>query len=119
MLVLCAHGHTGDIDVAVAHGNEAEIFLGSGLAACGKFRHGRAGGRLGRLPSSIRVDLGVEHEHVDVASAGQYVIEATVADVVRPTVSADNPNTFFNEQVGDRQQLLSVGGIRAVQFFFE
>ena len=96
-----------------------KIFLGAGLAASGKLRHCGARRGFGRLTSGVGVDLGIEHEHVDVASAGQYVIEAAVADVIGPTVSADDPNAFLDQQVGDGQQLLGVHGIQAVQFFFQ
>ena len=108
VLVFRAHGHAGHVDVAVAHGDEAEILLGTGLAAGGKFRYRAARRGFGRLAAGVGIDLGIEHQHVHVAAAGQHVIEAAVADVVGPAVAADDPNALLDQQIGDGEQLLGV-----------
>ena len=58
--------------------------------------------RLRLLAAGVRVDLGVEHEDVDVALAGQHVVEAAVADVVGPSVAADQPHALLHQVVGER-----------------
>jgi hypothetical protein len=60
------------------------------------------------LAAGVGVNLGIEHEDVDVASAGEHVIEAAVADVISPAVAADDPDTLFHQHVGDGQQLLGL-----------
>src|SRR5208282_3019646 len=47
------------------------------------------------------------------------MIEAAVADVIGPAVSANDPNTLLDQQVSDGKQLLRVRGTYAVQFFFQ
>ena len=96
----------------------AMMRLGPLLAAGGKFRHRGARSGFGRLTPGVGIDLGIEDEHIHVAAAGQYVIEAAVADVIGPTVSADDPNAFLHQEVGDGEQLLGIQGIQAVEFFF-
>ena len=49
------------------------------------------------LAAGVRVHLGVEHEHVDVATGTEHVIEAAGADVVRPTVAADDPDVLADQ----------------------
>ena len=67
--VLGAEGHAGDVHVAVAHGHQAQVLLGDGLAGGGELG-GRAERRgLGRLAAGVGVDLGVQHQDVDVAAA--------------------------------------------------
>ena len=87
-----AHRDLADVDVAVRDGHHSEVFLAACLAAGREFGHGAAERRLRRLAASVRVDAGVEHEDVDVATGRQHMIQAAVADVVRPAVAADDPD---------------------------
>ena len=63
---------------------------------------GRAEGRRFRLLAArVRVHLGVHDEDVDVALIRQHVVEPAVADVVRPSVAADEPHALFHEVIGE------------------
>ena len=66
-------------------------------------------GRLGLLATGVGVDLGVEHQHVDVATRREDVVEAAVADVVGPAVAADDPHRTRRQRVGDLGQRPGVG----------
>ena len=46
-----------------------------------------SGIRLGSLSSCVRINLRVEYQYVHIAAGCKYVVEAAIADVVRPTVS--------------------------------
>ena len=59
-----------------------------------ELRHRAARRRLRRLAAGVRVDLGVEHQDVDVAAGGEHVVEAAEADVVGPAVAADDPDAL-------------------------
>src|SRR6266704_6728040 len=78
VLVFGSHGHARYIDIAITHGHQPEIFLRRRLSSRGKFGYGGPRCGLGRLPSSIGVDLGVEHQKVHIESAGQHVSEPAV-----------------------------------------
>ena len=56
------------------------------------------------LAAGVRVDLGVEDEDVHVPALRQDVVEAAVADVVRPAVAADDPEALLDEVVGDVEE---------------
>ncbi len=79
---------------------------GADLAAGRKLRHGRQRRRLGRLAARVRVDLGVQHQHVYVAPARQHMVQTAVADVIGPAVAAENPNTLLHQLVGQAVQVL-------------
>ena len=100
VLIFRAHRDAGDVDVAVGHRHHAEILLRSGLAAGGELRNCGARSGLRSLTAGVGINLGVEHEDVHVASAGQDVIEAAVADVVGPAVATDDPDALLHQHVG-------------------
>ena len=77
----------------------------TGLAACGELGDGAARRGFRRLAAGVGVDLGVEHQQVHVASAGQHVIQAAVADVIGPAVAADDPDALLDQHVGHGQEV--------------
>ncbi len=110
VLVLRAHRHAGHVNVAVAHGDQAEVLLARRFAAGGEFGNRPARGGFAHLAAGVGINFGVHHQHVDVAAAGQHVIQPAVADVVGPAVAAEDPDALLDQLVGHRQQQL---GFRA------
>ena len=80
---------------------QPEVLLRRGLAAGGEFRDRAARRRFRHLAAGVRVDFGVQHQHLHVAAAGQDVVEAAVADVVGPAIAADDPDALAHERVSD------------------
>ena len=107
LLRVGAHRDPGDVDVAVGDRLQREVFLRHGLAGGGELGDGAERRRLGRLAAGVGVDLGVEHQHVHVAPAGQDVVEAAGADVVGPAVAADDPHAAPEQVIHHAAQ---VGG---------
>ena len=108
-----AHRDLGDVDAAVAHGDQGEVLLADRLAAGRELRDRAARSGLGGLAAGVRVDLGVEDQDVDVAAGGDHVIEAAEADVVGPAVAADDPDALLDQRVGEGQQVAGFGGVDA------
>ena len=71
------------------------------------------------MTARVRINLGIKDQHIDVAAAGQDVIEAAVTDVVGPAITADNPDAFADELVGETEQQLSLGSFEALELRFE
>ena len=113
--VVAAHRDLGDVDVAVGPGDGAEILLAAGLAGGRELGDRAARGCLRGLAAGVGVDLRVEDEDVDVPAGAQDVVEAAVADVVRPAIPAHDPDALADEVVGERQQVTRVGAGLAVQ----
>ncbi len=105
MLRIGAHRDLGHINVAIGDRLQREVLARGALAGRGEFRHRAERRRLRRLAAGVGIDLGVEHQHVDVAAAGQHVIEPAVADVVGPAVAADDPDAAADQMIDDRQQI--------------
>ena len=101
VLVFGAHGDACHVDVAVSHGDQAEVLLAPGLASGRELGDGAPGRGLGHLAAGIRVDFGVEHEDFDVTPAGEHMVEAAEADVVGPAVAADDPHALAHQHVGE------------------
>ena len=67
------------------------------LAGGGELRHLADVGSLGSLAAGVGVDLGVEHEDVDVLAGSQHVVQAAEADVVGPAVAAEDPDGLLGQ----------------------
>ena len=101
-------GHLGHIDVAVGHGQHAQVLLGGLLAAGGELGHRPPRGRLGRLAAGVGVDLGVQHQQVHVLAGGQHGVHPARADVIGPAVPADDPDAAPDQLAGQPLQLPGV-----------
>jgi len=101
--------------VAVHVRQQPEILLPDRLARRRELGGGAERGRLRLLAARVRVHLGIEDQDVDVAPVGQHMIEAAVADVVRPPVAADEPDALLHEIVGERFQPPRLGGFLSRQ----
>ena len=86
-----AHGNLGHIYGAVGHGHGCQVLFGRLLAAGGKFGSGAQRGCLGSLAAGVGVDFRVQHQDIDILSAGQHMVQAAEADVVGPAVAAYDP----------------------------
>ncbi len=113
--IVGAHGNLGNIDVAIGHGNQAEVFLGQALAVGGEFGNSRTRGRLGSLTARVGVNFGIEDQDIDIASGGHDVIEAAVTNVIRPAVAADDPNALTDQGIGQFRQEAGTGVLAARQ----
>ena len=105
LLGIGTHRDARDVDAAVRDRLEREVLLGDGLAGRGELGDRAERGRLRHLAARVRVDLGVEHEDVHVAAAGQDVVEPARADVVRPAVAADDPDAAPDQVVDHAEQV--------------
>ena len=97
-----------DIDRAVADGFHCQVFSAVLLSSRGKLCNRTARRCLGRLAAGVRVNLGVENEHVDVLARAEHVIETAEADVKGPAVAAQDPHALANQRFGNRHQVACV-----------
>jgi predicted NAD/FAD-binding protein len=102
--VVAAEGDLGDVDVAVAHPDQAQVLLAGALAGRGELGHRAARGRLRGLAARVRIDLGVQHEHLHVPAGGEHVVEAAEADVVGPAVAADQPDALLDQGIREQRE---------------
>mmetsp|Transcript_91488 Transcript_91488/g.267684 ORF Transcript_91488/g.267684 Transcript_91488/m.267684 type:complete len:654 (-) Transcript_91488:2723-4684(-) len=96
---VCAHGDGGHVHIAVRHAYLSQILLLALLAAHGKLRHAAPWRGLALLAACVAVGLGVQHDDVNIHTAGNHVVQASESDIVRPAVAADNPLRGLDEHV--------------------
>ena len=74
-----------------------------------EFRGRRPGRRFGFLSAGIRVDLGIHDQDIDIAIAGEDMVQPAEADIVCPAVTADDPDQALEQIVAQRIQVLRCG----------
>ena len=87
------------IDVAVALGNHTEVFLTDLLTAGSELSYSTCGGSLGGLSTGVGVNLGVYNNDVYIFAGSEDVVQTAKADVVSPTVTAEDLLALFDEDV--------------------
>ena len=107
LVVVGAHRHLGDIDVAVAHKDCAQIFLAGLLSARRELRDGARGRGLRALATGVGVNLGVDHQDIHVSAARNHMVEPAEADVVCPTVAAEHPKRLLSQLIFELEDPLA------------
>ena len=95
----------GDVDVLVLHGHTTQVLLHQRLAASSELGDSGHLSGLGLLTTGVGVHFGIEDEDVDVFALSEDVIDTTVANIVGPAISTNNPlgqlghdiDSFFEE----------------------
>ena len=85
------HGDLGNIYVTVSRCHQTEILLTDTLALCSKLCNGTEWSRFRALTACIRVNLSIEYEDIYIFARSDNVVETAVTDVVRSTITTDNP----------------------------
>ena len=91
----------------------------TGLPPAANFATAPRGVDFEHLAAGVGIDFGVQHQHVDVAAAGQHVIQPAVADVVGPAVAAEDPDALAHQLIGQRQQQLGLGRVEPLQLLLQ
>ena len=91
-----------------------------------------AGSGLGGLSAGVGVHLGVDDDDVahfnafiqrcsqpsaDILAAGQHVVETAEADIIAPTVAAEDPLALLDEAVTELEELLA--DVKKSQWLFD
>ena len=111
--VVAAHRHPRDVHRAVADSLHREVLLAGLFAAAGELRDRATRSGLRHLPAGVRIDFGVEHQHVHIHAGAEHVIEAAEADVICPSVAADQPHALTHQRIGERHQIARIVGFEA------
>ena len=99
MQAVGAEGDGSDIRMTVGHRHEAHVLLTDLLSSVRELRDGGNRGGLGSLASGVGIDFRIEDEDVHVAAAGQHVVDTAEADIIRPSVAADDEDHLVGEVV--------------------
>ena len=79
------------VDVTVCSLHQTEILFADTLTLSSELCDSTEWSRLRRLTTSVRVNLSIEYQDVNILTRSQYVVETTVTDIIRSTVTTDDP----------------------------
>ena len=99
LLRVGAHGHPGHVDVAVGDGLQGEVLLRARSCRPRRTWPPRRSASPSTPARRCWSTPRCPDQHVDVAAAGQHVIEPAGADVVGPAVAADDPHTAADQVI--------------------
>ena len=91
MLPLVAPYALSYIYITVSGSDHTQILLADALTLSSELSDSTERSSLRSLTTGVRVNLSIEHEDVHVLTRSNYVVETTVTDVVRGTVTTDDP----------------------------
>ncbi len=97
--LVCAHCDLCNVDVTVGHSDLGERLGLDFLTGSRELSDLTDVGSLGGLSAGVGVNLGVEDEDVDVLTGGENMVDAAEADVVCPTVAAEDPDGLLVEVI--------------------
>ena len=91
--------HRRHVHVAVRHRHQTHLLLVRQLTASSELLHCRHRGSLRLLASRVRVHFRIQNHDVHILARRQHVVHTSVTDIVRPTVSSNDPLTDLLEQI--------------------
>ena len=94
-----AHCDLSHIDVTVGHCHLCKALALDFLTGSCKLCNLADVGSLGSLSAGVGVNFGVEYEYVDIFTGREDVVNAAVADIECPTVTAEDPCGLLVEEV--------------------
>ena len=105
MLILGSHDHGSHIYISIAHGHQTQVLFVARFSAGGEFGHRTQRSGFGALTSGVRINLGIQQQHVHIATTGPHMIQTTVADVISPPIAPNNPYPLAHQGIGETGQL--------------
>ena len=98
VLVLGAHGDGGDVNIPVGHCDQPEVFLAERVCRRRRILRRRRAASTSNIARRCWNKLPCREQDLNVATAGQDVVEAAVTNVVGPAVATDDPDALPNER---------------------
>ena len=99
VLLVGTHSDLSNIDIAISHGDGAQILLAGSLTAVGELSHGTQLSGLGSLTAGVGVHLGIDNQNVHVSTGSQDMVQTAEADIVSPAVAAVHPDALLGQSI--------------------
>ena len=107
LCIVCTHSYLSNINVTISSLHQTKIFLCYSLSASCELSNGTKWCCFRWLSTCIWINLSIQYQNVDIFSWSQNMIKASVANVIRCTISTYNPLWTLNEVVIQCLQLLA------------
>ena len=109
LCVVSTHSNLSYVYITVSGSNHTQILLADALTLSSELSNSTKRSSLRGLTTGVRVNLSIEHENVNVLTRSNHVVETAVTDIVRSTVTTDDPLTALYEVVIQSLELLANG----------
>src|SRR5690606_35941429 len=88
-------GYLSYVYITVSGSNHTQVFLANAFTGSGKLSHSTYGSRFRRLSACVRIYFCIENQDVHILARGNYVVESTETNIIRPTVATNDPLRLF------------------------
>ena len=99
LAIVGSHGNARHINGSIRHGQHPEVFLCALFATRREFGDRSTRRRFRHLSPRVRINLGIEHQDVNIAPRRKNVIQTAIADVISPTIAAHQPHALIRERI--------------------
>ena len=93
------HSDLSNIYVAVRHSDGSKILLAGGLTSRSELSDRAGRSCLRSLTAGVGVNLGVEYQDVDILAGSDDMVKTAEADVVCPSVAAEDPYRLLYKEI--------------------
>ena len=107
LVLISTHSYLSYIDIAIGDSHHAEVLLLRAFAGSSELSDSCSRGSFRGLTASVGVNFGIEDEDVDVVVGSEDVVNTAVTDIVRSTVTTDDPLAAFHQILSQALQLFA------------
>ena len=93
------HSDLSYVNITVSSSNQTKVFLANTLTGSSKLGDGAERSCFRSLATGVGVNLRIKYEDVDIFAGCDDVVETSVTDIVRSTVTTDNPLAALDEVI--------------------
>src|SRR5699024_6423735 len=93
--LVSTHSDLCNIYITVSSSHQTEVFLTYALTSSSELSDSTYRSSLRRLTTCVRVNFSIQNEDVNVLTGSDYMVKTTITDIVRSTVTTNDPLAAF------------------------
>ena len=105
--LISTHSDLCAIYITVSRSDQTEIFLAYTFTGSSKFSNRTYWSRFRSLTTRIRINFCIQYEDIYILTGCKNMVEPTETDIIRSSVTTDNPLRFLDEIFAQRSDLLT------------
>ena len=110
------HSYLCNIYIAISSSNHTKVFFTNTFSGSGEFSNSTDRGSFRSLTTGIRIYFRIENEDIYILTGSDDMVETTITDIIRGTITTDNPLRTFYEVVTEFSNLLAYIAITLFNF---
>ena len=93
--LVSTHSDLCNIYITVSSSHQTEVFLTYALTSSSELSDSTYRSSFRRLTTCVRVNFSIQNEDVNVLTGSDYMVKTTITDIVRSTVTTNDPLAAF------------------------